>query len=160
MLVGGTRGGLRSGWFNTQRFAFKFKQLEHLQWFLCWNWYLDHKIVLLKHWHPLFDANREHVYMVPLWLSILRFSMQYWSEDHFTNIGNILGSFLEAVFSFKETKLKKVARNIISINIREGIPEDMMLTWGQYQIKQILDYENVPFQCKSCHTYGNPAIDY
>ena len=61
--------------------------------------------------------------------------------------------------SFLETKMRKVARILVSLNVREGLAEDMMLSWGPYVIKQTLDYENVPFRCRNFHAYGHPISD-
>ena len=90
---------LTKGWF-----AFNFSQAEHLQWVLSRNWNLDHTPLLLKPWHPLFDASRERVDVVSLWVQLPGLLLHYWMEEHFRNIGNILGSFLEADLSFLETK--------------------------------------------------------
>ena len=70
------------------------------------------------------------MYIVPLWVRLLGLPLHYCTEEHFINIGNILWSFLEADLSFKEMKMKRVARILVSINIREGLVEDMLLSWG------------------------------
>ena len=70
----------------------------------------------------------------------------------------MLGSFLEADLSFLETREKKIARILVNINLREGLAESINLDWGPVIIPQILDYENVPFQCRRCHVYGHPAL--
>ena len=72
---------------------------------------------------------------VPIWVRLLGLPMHYWSEEHFKNIGNILGMFLEAYLSFKEIKMIRVSRSLVNINIRQGLAEDMMLSWGRFQIK-------------------------
>ena len=86
-------------------FAFKFMKSVHLQWVLTCSWMLDHSPLLLKPWHPIFDASRKGVDIVPLWVRLLRLPLQYWTEEHLKNIGNILGTFFEACLSFLETKL-------------------------------------------------------
>ena len=58
-------------------------------------------LVLLKKWHPLFDASRERVDVVPTWVKLLSLSLPFWTEEHFMHIGNLLGSFLEADYSEK-----------------------------------------------------------
>ena len=100
-------------------YAFNFKQQEHVQWVLDRNWSLDHTLVLLKPWISSFDASRERVDVVPLWVQLPGLPRQYCSEDHFTNIGNILGSYLEVDMSFKTSKLQRVARILVNINIWE-----------------------------------------
>ena len=76
---------------------------------------------------------------------------------HFRRIGDIIGTFLEADLSFRETKEKKVARILVNINLRDGLAESINLEWGPEIIPQLLDYENVPFRCRRCHVYGHPV---
>ena len=45
------------------------------------------------------------------------------------------------------------------VNIRDDLAESLNLRWGQYVIKLILDYENVPFRCRRCRAYGHPASE-
>ena len=91
------------GWY-----AFNFQFEEHLLWVLNHNWLYEQASVLLKRWHPLFDASRERVDIVPTWVSLPGLPLPFWYEEHFVHIGNPLCSFLEAGYSFKVTKLKRV----------------------------------------------------
>ena len=52
---------LTRGWF-----ALNFVEAKHVQWVLSRNWTLDHTLLLLKPWHPLFYASKERVDVVPL----------------------------------------------------------------------------------------------
>ena len=58
-----------------------------------------------------------------------------------------------------ETHYKQVARILVEVNIREGLPETIDLDWGPDIITQPLDYENVPFWCRRCHAYGHPVSE-
>ena len=71
--------------------------------------------VLLKKWHPLFDASRERVDVVPTWVRLPSLPLSFWFEEYFEHIGNLLGSFLEADYSFKVTNLKRVAWILVNI---------------------------------------------
>jgi hypothetical protein len=75
--------------------------------------------------------------------------------EHFKLIGNFLGDFLDADMTFEETKQRKVARVLVSLNVREGLGEEVDLRWGSFTHTQKLDYENVPFRCRRCHQYGH-----
>jgi hypothetical protein len=75
--------------------------------------------------------------------------------EYFKAIGNFLGDFLEADLSFKKTKQRKIARILVNINVREGLEEEIDLTWEGYTHTQLLDYENIPFRCWRCHKYGH-----
>jgi len=145
---------LKGGWF-----AFNFKSEDHSKWVLTRNWALCSAPLLLKPWHPLFDAGCERVDSVPLWVRLPGLPLQYWKEYHLREIGNLLGTFLEADLSFLETQQRQFARILVNVNIRDGLAEDMQLVWGPFVFNQILDYENVPFRCRRCHAYGHPAVE-
>lgn len=145
---------LTRGWCT-----FHFLKPEHGEWVMNRSWALDHTPLLLKHWHPLFDVSRERVDIVQLWVKLHGLPLHYWKEEHLREIGNILGSFIEVDMSFEKTKHQQVARILVNINIREGLAEELNLCWGPTVIKQILDYENVPFRCRRCHVYGHPTSD-
>ena len=117
--------GLTRGWF-----ALNFTQQEHVNWVLARNWSIDQCLVLLKLWTPNFDASRERVDEVPIWVRLPGLPRQYWSKEHFICIGNILGTFLEVDLSFKVTKLHRVAQILVNINVREGLYEEIHLSWG------------------------------
>ena len=48
------------------------------------------------------------------------------------HIGSLLGSFLEADYSFKVTNLKRVACILVNINIRNELPGAMKISWKEY----------------------------
>ena len=110
-------------------------------------------------WHPMFDASRERVDVVPTSVRLPSLPFPFWTMEHFMHIGNLLGNFLEVDFSFNNTSLKRVARILVSINIRNGLPGAMRINWKEYSHLQTLDYENVPFCYRRCHEYGHLAID-
>lgn len=145
---------LTRGWF-----AFRFKKEEELRRVLNLNWQLKNAPVLLKLWHPLFDASRERVDVSLVWVRMPALPLHYWEPYHFRKIGNILGTFLEADMSYLETFEQRVARILVNINLREGLAERINLDWGPVIVPQLLDYENVPFRCRKCHEYGHPASD-
>ena len=117
--------GLARGWY-----AFNFHLEDHLLWVLQHNWSFEQALVLLKRWHLHFDASIERVDLVPTWVRLPRLPLPFWYEEHFVHIGNLLGTFLEAYYSFKATKLKRVARIMVNINIRKGLPGAVQMDWG------------------------------
>jgi hypothetical protein len=80
--------------------------------------------------------------------------LQFWSLDYFKAIGNFLGDFLEADLSFEKTKQRKIARILVNLNVREGLGEEIDLTWEGYTHTQLLDYENIPFRCRRVTSMG------
>jgi len=145
---------LTRGWF-----AVTFAKEEDMSKILNKSWSLDHSPVLLKKWHPMFDASIERVDIIPIWVRMPALPLQYWNEFHLRGIGNMLGTCLDVDLSFLKTHVKQVARVLVSINIREGLAETIKLKWGPDVIIQILDYENVPFRCRRCHAYGHPISE-
>jgi len=145
---------LTRGWF-----AVTFTKEEDLAKILNKSWSLDQSPVLLKKWHPMFDARIERVDLIPIWVKMPGLPLQYWNEFHLRGIGSMLGTCLEVDLSFLKTHVKQVARVLVSINIREGLAENINLKWGPDVFTQILDYENVPFRCRRCHAYGHPISE-
>jgi len=145
---------LTRGWF-----AVTFTKEEDLVKILNISWSLDHSPVLLKKWHPMFDASTERVDIIPIWVRLPALPLQYWEDFHLRGIGNMLGTVLDVDLSFMKTHIKQVARVLVSINIREGLAESIKLKWGPEVIVQLLDYENVPFRCRRCHAYGHPIAE-
>ena len=103
----------------------------------------------------MFNASRERVGQVSIWVRLPGLSLPFWFEDHFTYIGNLLSTFLEADTSYKLTKVKRVARILVNINIRNGLPGVVRLALRQCSYCQVLDYEHVSFMCRCCHDYGH-----
>ena len=65
--------------------------------------------------------------VVPIWVRLLGLPLHYWTENHLSNIGNLLGQFLEVNLSFRVTLQHKVARILVCLNVREGFPADLNL---------------------------------
>lgn len=143
---------LTRGWF-----VVNFTREEDLWQILNKSWSLDHSPILLNPWHPMFDASRERVDTIPIWVWLPALPLHFWDQYHLHRIGNIMGVFLEADLSFLETHMKQVGRILVNINIREGLAGTINLDWGPDIIPQILDYENIPFRCHRCHAYGHPV---
>ena len=56
---------LLRGWF-----AVVVNSEEDMRRILNKNWHLNHSPVLLKPWHPLFDASRERIDKIPIWVRL------------------------------------------------------------------------------------------
>jgi hypothetical protein len=140
---------------NRNWYAFTFQSNEHSKWVLSKAWSINNSLMLLKPWNPLFDASTECLDKILVWVRLPTLPFHLWSFEYFKKIGNFLGDFLDADMSFEVTKQRKVARILVNLNVREGLGEEMDLTWGDYTYSQKLDYENIPFRCRRCHQYGH-----
>lgn len=47
----------------------------------------------------------------------------------------------------------------VEVNIGKGLQDVVQLCIGNWTFLQPLEYEQLPFQCKACHEYGNFAKD-
>jgi hypothetical protein len=113
---------LTRGWF-----AFVFTNSEEVDWVLKKAWCLAGTPTLFKCWTPTFDAKRELVDEEPIWVRLPGFPMQYWNSHRFAAIGNFLGSFIEADFSFEETGLMMVARILVKLELKKGLPQEITI---------------------------------
>ena len=75
-------------------FAFNFSEPDALQKLLAKNWFLDHTPLLLKPWHPMFDASRERIDEVLVWVRLHGLPLHCWMEDQFHSIRNLMGTYL------------------------------------------------------------------
>jgi hypothetical protein len=66
-----------------------------------------------------------------------------------------LGSFLEADMSFEETGLMTVARILVKLDLKKGLPQEITINSAAGTFVQMLDYEGIPFRCHRCHVYGH-----
>ena len=77
---------------------------------------------------PLFDADTERLDTIPVWVRLLGLPWELWNPESLSDIGNALGTFIEVDLSYQQTKIKKVARILVSLNIRTSLREYLNLT--------------------------------
>jgi hypothetical protein len=104
---------LSKGWF-----AFVFTSSSYVSWVLSKTWSMDGTPIVLKHWTPSFEAKWERVDVVPVWVQFQGLPMQYWNLVRFSAIGNKLGEYIEADFSFEDTGLMSMARILVRLDLR------------------------------------------
>jgi hypothetical protein len=64
------------------------------------SWFIDSSPILLKLWNPTFDAAREILDSIPIWVRLSGLPPHLWNEKCFQAIGNFLGEFLVADMGF------------------------------------------------------------
>eukprot|EP01018_Ginkgo_biloba_P025951 Gb_32714 [translate_table: standard] len=74
-------------------------------------------------------------------------------------IGNALGSFVEADMSLQDTGSMMGARILVRLVLREGFAENKVLQKGTHSFVQTLDYTSVPFRCNRFHIYGHLVVE-
>jgi hypothetical protein len=117
-------------------------------------WKIDSTSLLLKRWSPMFDASKEKVDKLPLWVHLSSLPSKFWNSKSFREMGNLLGLYLVVDMSFESTSQRYVAHILVLINIREGLVEDLNLFQGLTFVQK-LDYEGVSFRCRQCHQVGH-----
>jgi hypothetical protein len=129
-----------------------------VDWVLSKFWTMVGTPIVLKRWTPNFDAKKEKVDVVPVWVWLPGLPMQYWNSVCFTTIGNRLGEFLEANYSFEETRLMTVARILVQLDLRPGLLKEIKIKTTSGIFIQPLDYEGILFRCHRFHAYGHGVV--
>ena len=93
----------------------------------------------------MFDAETEQLDTILVWVHLRGIPLEFWNPAWLSEIGNELGTFIEVDLSFQQTEIKKVARILVSLNIRTSLPEAFNFVWKNKQKRQLLDYEGLPF---------------
>jgi hypothetical protein len=107
--------------------------------------------MLLNKWSPLFDANKEIINKVPIWVHLPGILVDFWTKESFKEIGNVLGLFLDVDMSFESLREMFVARILVFLDVKEGWAEEFELVEGSMSYVQKLDYKGFSFRCRRCH---------
>lgn len=84
-------------------FMVRFEHKEVADWVVGKNWAFGNIRVLLKRWSLLFDAMHEKTDFFPVWVRALGLPSFLWVESDFKAIGNKVGTFLQADWSFNQS---------------------------------------------------------
>jgi len=141
---------LTKGWFS-----FIFHSSAEVDAVLRRHWEMAGVPIILKRWTPFFDSKLEKVVMEPIWVRLPGFPMELWKEARFAEVGNYLGEYICADYSFKESGIYTVAKIMVKIDLRLGLTTEITIQGKDGEFTQILDYEGVPFRCHRCHVYGH-----
>jgi hypothetical protein len=76
---------------------------------------IDLTPLLLKKWTPLFNASKERMNVMSIWVRLPGRSTQLWTELSFKELGNAMGTFMDVDMSFKETSKMSYGQNSGSI---------------------------------------------
>ena len=75
----------------------------------------------------------EQLDTIPVWVHLPGLPLEFWNPTWLREIGNELGTFIEADLSFQQMKIKKVAKILVSLNIRTSLPEAFNFVWQNKQ---------------------------
>ena len=91
---------------------------------------------------------------------MLGLPLEFWNSACLSDIRNKLGTFIEADLSFQQIGIKKVAKILVSLNIRTSLPKAFNFVWKNKQKRQLLDYEGLLFRCHKCHEIRHLARNF
>jgi hypothetical protein len=83
-----------------------------------------------------------------IWVRLPGLPAEFWIKESLSDLGNAMGTFLDADMSFLTTGELTVARILVSFDIRGGLAEELELVLEDKHYFQKLDYEGIPFQDK------------
>jgi hypothetical protein len=86
-----------------------------------------------------------------VWVCLPFLPLHCWNDETLRNIGNTLGKYIDRVEP--RDGLQVCARLCVEVDLEKGFPEAIQLTLDNWSYIQQVDYEQLPFKCKSCHEY-------
>jgi len=140
---------------NMNWYAFTFQKSKNSKWELGKPWNINNSPLLLKPWSPLCYAITKRLDKNFVWVRLPALPFHIWTFEHFKSTENYICDFLDDDMPFEETKQTKLERILVNLNIREGLGEEVDLSWGSYTYNRRLNYENIPCRCRRCHQYGH-----
>ena len=87
----------------------------------------------------MFDAETERLDTILVWVHLPGLPLEFWNLVWLSEIRNELGTFIEVDLSFQQTKIKKVAKILVSLNIRTNLPKAFNFVWQNKQKRQLLE---------------------
>lgn len=106
----------------------------------------------LNKWSPDFDPSVDVPKEAPVWVRLPNLPIHCWSYQSLQKIGNGLGRFIDKA---DHKGQYTCARICVEVDLEAGLPEAVKLTVGEWQHYQKLDYEQLPFKCRTCHEHGH-----
>jgi len=114
--------------------------------------------LFLREWKARFNPDTEDLSYAPVWIRFYSLPWEYWGEESLKDLGSALGDFVKVA---EETKAKRYttyasyARICVYMDLKQPLPDTIRLFHEDRDWIQVIDYENVPFRCRRCHTLGH-----
>jgi hypothetical protein len=104
----------------------------------------------LNRWTPDFDPTTELPKEVPVSVRLPNLSVHCWNYEALQKIGNGIGKFIDKA---DNKSIYNCARICVEVDLEAGLPEAVKLTVGNWSHYQKLDYEHLPFKCRTCQEH-------
>lgn len=118
-------------------------------------WFWGSAGLFLSLWFPDFDPSTAVISKLPIWFKLPNLPAHLWHFAVFQGIGDTLGHFLAIDTSRGEKGINTFGRICAEIDIRKGLPDQIILKVGDFHWSQTLDYENTAFRCRHCYQTGH-----
>lgn len=115
-------------------------------------YFMGNQGLYLNKWTPDFDPSVDVPKEVPVWVRLPNLPIHCWSYQSLQKIGNGLGRFIDKADPKGQYTC---ARICVEVDLEAGLPEAIKITVGEWQHYQKLDYEQLPFKCRTCHEHGH-----
>ena len=106
----------------------------------------------LNRWTPDFDPSVDLPKEVPVWVRLPNLPVHCWNYESLQDIGNGIGKFVDKA---DNKSSYSCARICVEVNLEAGLPEAVKLKLGSWSRYQKLDYEHLPFKCRTCQEHGH-----
>ena len=83
--------------------------------------------IILQCWAPIFDASHIKTRKEPIWVRLPGFPFELWTPAFFHLLGDHMGEFIDAYYSFKTKGEIVVAHLLVLLDLREGLASDVCL---------------------------------
>ena len=110
------------------QFGYQFNCREDVDHILRKVWTYGKTPFQLKIWTPPFNVDTKRLDTIPVWVRLPGLPWELWNLDSLGDIGNALGTFIEVDISYQQTKIRKVARILVLLNIITSLREYLNLT--------------------------------
>lgn len=109
----------------------------------------------LTDWKPRFSPDKEDFSWAPVWIRMYSLPVEYWRDETLEWIGNKLGTFIKIATETKTRKFTSYARICVQMHLTKTLAASVSLFHDDYEWKQPIDYEHIPFRCRKCHKHGH-----
>nr|XP_009804954.1 PREDICTED: uncharacterized protein LOC104250100 [Nicotiana sylvestris] len=121
------------------------------------NYTFNNRQMMLKNWEPDFEIDKEHMRVMPLWVTFSGLHIQCWAEE---NLGRITNCLEKPVCTDRLTaQCERIlyARVLIEMDITQPLLDELTIEQPNGKIRvQRVDHEQKPVFCQECNRFGHP----
>ena len=119
-------------------------------------YFMGSRGMYLNKWDLFFDPEKDIASSVPVWVKLPHLPLHCWSDEDLKAIGNTLGKHIDK--SEPKHPMFSCARICIEVDLEKGFLEAINMSMDSWNHLQTIDYEQIPFKCKTYHEYGHFTI--